>query len=86
MQINPTIYGLSTTTKLQEIEPNHLAIVKVIKSRIIQKEALKISAIVQQIKRVNPRITVSLMCTENICSKSVALLAKEHIQLIYVNQ
>lgn len=84
MQTNPTTYGLPTTTKLQEIGTNHLAIVKVIKSRIIQKDALKIVAAVKQIQRVNPSLKVSLMCTKNICSKSVALLEKEGIALIYV--
>mgnify|MGYP006961755343 CR=1 FL=1 len=84
MQIHPTNYGLPATTKLQEIGYNHLAIVRVIKSRIIQKDALKIVETAQQITGVNPRLKVSLMCTPNICSKSKALLQKEGIELIYV--
>ena len=85
METNPTYYGLSTHTKLEELGTNHLGIRKVIKSRIIQKDAAKIVTIVQQIKSVTSGLEVTLICSSNICSKSIALLEKENIKMNFVD-
>lgn len=74
MELNPTTYNLPSRIELREIMPNHIAIVKLIKSRIIQKDAAKIVEMVKQIKRVDTSLEVSLICSSNICSKSLKLL------------
>lgn len=83
MNVDPLIYGLSSRVKLVEISDNHLGIEKLIKSRIIQKDAAKIVEMVRAIQQVNASVKVSLVCSRNICSKSLALLAKENIAVIY---
>lgn len=84
MQLSPQFYGLNARTKLQEVAPQHLAIVKLIKSRIIRKDALKVLVSVEQIKTISPEIKVSLICHDNICSKSVKLLEEDKVGLIFV--
>jgi len=84
METNPTNYGLSSKVQLKELDNNRIGIYKVIKSRIIQKDALKIVAIATQIKSVAPELDVTLMCTRNICSKSIALLDREGVAIEFV--
>jgi len=66
----------------REIEKNHLAIVKKIKSRIIKKDALKIIDIVQKIKENYNYQKFSLICRDNICSKSIKALKEAKIEII----
>ena len=79
MEINPIHYGLSSHTKLEELGNNRLGIRKVIKSRIIQKDAAKIVVLASQLKSVTPGMEVTLICSSNICSKSLSLLEREGI-------
>jgi hypothetical protein len=81
METNPDFYGLPARVQLEELGVNQLGIRKVIKSRIIQKDAAKIVAIAERIKSVHPNLEVTLICTRNICSKSLALLGKENIKV-----
>ena len=76
-------YGLSPRIKFEQISENHLGIVKRIKSRIIQKDARKIIEIVNAIHKVDANLKVSLICNDNICSKSVALLKVNYIEVIF---
>lgn len=85
MQTNPIYYGLSYRTQLEMLDEQNIAIRKVVKSRIIQKNAAKIVELASRIKSVTPEVTVTLICTRNICSKSLALLANEGIIVQYVN-
>ena len=85
METNPIYYGLPVRVQLQALNNNRLGIRKVIKSRIIQKDAAKIVAIAQHIKTVNPDLELTLICSRNICSKSIALLEKESIKINYVD-
>ena len=85
METNPICYGLSARVQLEIIAENHLALRKVIKSRIIQKDAAKIVSIAIQLKSVTPGVQVTLICTHNICSKSIALLEKESIKVKFVD-
>lgn len=84
METNPAFYGLSAKIQLKELTNNRLGIYKVIKSRIILKDAAKIVAIAHQIKSKFPNINIVLVSTRNICSKSIALLDKENIKIEYV--
>lgn len=85
MNISPQHYGLHSRTVLQEVDNNHIAIVKLIKSRIIKKDALKILAMIEQIHEVDTSLNVSLMCHDNICSKSVKLLEENKVGIIFVS-
>lgn len=79
MDLNPADYNLPVRTKLRAITENHIAIVKLIKSRIIQQDAVKIVEMCRQIQRVDSGLKVSLVCTSAICSKSLALLQREGV-------
>jgi hypothetical protein len=85
METAPSYYQLPARTQLVELGNNRLGIRKVVKSRIIQKDAAKIVEIAQQIKSVNPALEVTLICTHNICSKSIALLKNENIAITFID-
>jgi len=76
-------YGLPKRVKLESLDSKTIGIIKLIKSRIIQKDAKKIIEIAQQIKDVDTSKNVALICTENICSKSKKLLADNNINIIF---
>ncbi len=82
MNTDPKQYHLNSRIKLEELGNNHIGIVKLIKSRIISKDAEKIVESAKQIKSMDPKVKVSLVCTSNICSKSIALLAEEDINVV----
>lgn len=83
MEKSPDFYGLSPRVILESLEPNVIGIRKVMKSRIIRKDAEKIVEIARQIKSVTPNLEVTLICTRNICSKSVALLIDNGIKIYF---
>lgn len=60
----------------------HFGIVKIIKSRIIRKNAIKVIELANIIRGKNPELKVGLICNDNICSKSVKLLNENHIEII----
>ncbi|MBP8851279.1 MAG: hypothetical protein KBG80_12080 [Breznakibacter sp.] len=76
-------FGLDRGVKLRPLAQNHIGIVRLIKSRIIQKDAFKIVAIADTIRKHDLNLKVSLICHPNICSKSVALLKESDVELIY---
>lgn len=75
-------YGLPAQTRLEVLGANHLAIVKMVKSRILVRDAEKIVEIAAQIRQKEPTMTLSLICTENICSKSIRLLEAHRIGVL----
>lgn len=81
MNLTPQYYKLNSRTQLEKISDNEIAIVKRIKSRIIRKDAEKIVAIAETIKAVEPSYKVSLQCADNICSKSLKLLAENDVEV-----
>ncbi len=81
MILDPKHYNLPQRIKLKQISTNHLGIVKIIKSRIIQKDAVKIIDFATHIWKKEPKFQISLICTRNICSKSIALLEQNNIGL-----
>lgn len=76
-------YNINSRIKLEQVSENQIAIVKRIKSRIIQKDAVMIIEIADSIRSVDTGIKVSLICNNNICSKSVALLKQNNIEVIF---
>ncbi len=85
MEISPSYYGLSSKVQLKELDNNRIGINKVIKSRIIQKDAAKIVIIANKLKSISSELEVTLLCTRNICSKSILLLNKEGIDVQFVD-
>lgn len=84
MEIDPRIYHLPTRTKLIQLSHSYIGISMVRKSRIIQKDALKIIEIATAIRQIDDKIALSLVCTKNICSKSILLLQNNAIDIEYV--
>lgn len=76
-------YGLAKSVKLEQITENHIGIVRRIKSRIIQKDALKIIEIADAIRKQDPSVKVCLICNDNICSKSIALLKECGVEVVF---
>lgn len=76
-------FGLSSRVKLELVSEYHIGIVKQVKSRIIQKDAVKIIEVAQTIRNHNKSYKISLICNDNICSKSVALLQDNDIQISF---
>lgn len=83
METSASYYQLPPRTQLVCLSDQKIAIRKVIRSRIIRKDAEKIVALAQQIQRISPGLEVALICTANICSKSVKLLSDAEIELHY---
>ena len=83
MKIDPSLYGLSSRIELDNLGENRVAIRKLVKSRIIQKDALKIIEVARQIKSLTPEMRITLLCYRNICSKSMILLENEDIEIEY---
>lgn len=78
-----TKYGLHSRVKLELLSKNHIGILKLVKSRIIQKDAIKIIDQANVIQEKDTDMRVSLICHNNICSKSIALLDKNNIDVIF---
>lgn len=83
MNLDSTYYQLNKRIRLEQISQNQIAIVKLIKSRIIRKDAEKIVSTARQIQSIEPNTKVSLVCHKNICSKSLKLLEENDIEVIY---
>ncbi len=80
--LDPVQYGLNKRTKLEQLDEHHIGIVKLVKSRIIRKDAEKIIESANKIKALN-NDKVSLVCTKNICSKSIQLLDDNNIKITF---
>ncbi len=83
MDTTPSHYGLPSRIKLEVLGEQHLGIVRLVKSRIIRKDAEKIVETARQIKSGNANVKVSLICTRNICSKSIRLLEEEGVGIVF---
>lgn len=75
-------YGVDKRTLLEYIGENHIAIVKIVKRRLLLDDAKNFVEIAKKIQAVDPQTKVSLICTDNICSKSVALLEQNKIDVL----
>jgi len=76
-------FGINSRVKLEIIGHNSIGIIKRIKSRIIQKDALKIIEIANMIREKNPEMNIRLICNDNICSKSIALLKENELEVYF---
>ena len=82
MQSLPERYGLDKKTLLEFLGENHIAIVKVVKRRLLLEDGKRFVEIAEKIKSVDPQMKISLVCTDNICSKTLALLEKNNIDVL----
>jgi len=82
MNLDPDYYGLHKHTKLRALAENHIAIEKKISSRILVKDAQLVLKKVYSILDQNPTLNVSFICYPNICSKSLAFLKENNIDVI----
>jgi len=80
-QIDAKQFGLTSRTIIEKKDENEFVIVKLRKSRIIMKDALKILDETKKIKAILPKAEVSLRCYDNICSKSTEFLNAEGIKI-----
>ena len=81
-KIDASKYGLSSRIILEQLEDNHLTIVKRIKSRIIMKDGQKILGQVNQVKLIDKDIKVSLTISGPICSRTIAFLSENGIEVL----
>jgi len=84
MDIDPSFYGISARVRLIKTGNNKIGIYKVVKSRIIQKDALKITEIASRIRIKDPNLKIVLICTPNICSKSIQILEREGVEINFI--
>ena len=74
-------FELPPSTVLQQVTPDHIAIVKIIKSRIIMKDGEKIVQMAGKIREKLPYTTVSLRTTAPVCSKTEKFLNENGIMV-----
>ncbi len=72
--IDPKLYGLSPSTKLNQVDTTKFNLVIQRKSRIIMKDGEGILAKVNNIKNCVPNAKVSLKTSAPVCSKTKAFL------------
>jgi len=82
-ELSGEVFGLNKRMVIREIGTDHFAIVKKVKSRIIRKDAIALLEKMGQIKAHQPKAKVSLICTKNICSKSLAILSEKDVEVIF---
>jgi hypothetical protein len=79
--IDPKLYGLPPSTKLEQVGTNKYDIVIQRKSRIIMKDGKGILAKVNKIKDHVPNAKVNLKTSAPVCSKTNAFLEERGISV-----
>ena len=75
-------YGLDRKTELEFVGPDHIAIVRFVSRRLLVNDADSIVKVADAIRSADPQMKVSLLCADNICSKLVAKLAENGIDVL----
>ena len=75
-------YGLGKNVLLEYIGEGHIAIMKFVKRRLLVKDGELFIDIAKKIKEKDPDMKVSLLCSDNICSRTVAMLEKAGIDVL----
>ena len=78
--IDPQKYNLSNRIKLQE-GPDGIFIIINRKSRVVMKDAKRISEAVRKIKNIDPKKRVGVLSTAPICSKTKIFLFNKNISI-----
>lgn len=75
-------YGLDKKVLLEYIGPKQIAIVKFVKRRLVEADAMTFIGIAQNIKAKDPDVDVVLLCYDNICSKLIKKLSEAKIDIM----
>lgn len=75
-------YGLSAKTCIEYIGPDHIAIIRFVSRRLLVKDADSLIEVANAIHTKDPHVKVSLLCSDNICSKLIAKLETEGIDVL----
>ena len=81
-ELNPIDFGLNKRVKIVKISKDNIGIVKARKSRIIMKDGIQISELASIIILKDPGLSVSLIISGPICSKTISYLDKKSINVI----
>jgi hypothetical protein len=82
--INPAIFGLASRITIYRKSNTHFVIVKNRKSRIVMHDGRQLLSLAKKIWHVYPHIRVSLQTTAPVCSKTLAFLADNNIDVINI--
>ena len=77
--IDPKRYNLSSRTILRQIGKNNISIIIDRKSRIIMKDGQRIMKQAQAIHQINSNMTITVLTSAPVCSKTRALLLEKNI-------
>ena len=77
--IDPKRYNLSSRTILRQIGKNNIFIIIDRKSRIIMKDGKRILKQVQSIHQIHPNMTITVLTSAPVCSKTRAFLLEKNI-------
>lgn len=80
--INAEDYNLSKRTQLVSLAEGSIGIVKKRKSRIIMKDGEQIVDMAKSIRSFNPAMSIGLIISGPICSKTRKLLQDHEIEVI----
>ena len=80
--IDPKQFSLHPKTVIEDIGKDHLAIVINRKSRIIMSDGKKILEKAEKIKEALPGSTISLKTSAPLCSKTIAFLKENGINIL----
>lgn len=84
MDLDPKEYGLPASTKLELIDQDTIALVIKRKSRLIMADGKRILEKVAKIKQVQSSVSVQLVTTAPICSKTKNVLLNQDIKVIHI--
>ena len=77
--IDPKRYNLSSRTILRHIGKNNISIILDRKSRIIMKDGNRILKKAHAIHQINPNMTITVLTSAPVCSKTRAFLLEKNI-------
>ena len=79
--IDPKLFGLTPSTKLQQVDTTKFNLIIQRKSRIIMKDGEGILLKANKIKKYVPNAKVSLKTSAPVCSKTKAFLEEHGISV-----
>lgn len=81
--LDPKMFGLTPRTCLKQDAEERIIIVLNRKSRVIMKDAKTILEKVKKIQAVQPDVKVLFQTCAPVCSKSVAFLKENQVELVF---
>mgnify|MGYP001821831846 CR=1 FL=1 len=82
IRLDPKTFGITARTQIERLDEGTVALVINRKSRIIMSDGEKISEKIQKIKRNQPQTHCVFKTNAPVCSKTIAFLEREGIDLI----